>query len=110
MVSTRIPPGFPGHLPGVNCLDYVNSDLSSLVASGTDLPAIAPQPNTTTNVAGSAGDYPTLNGQALAEIGQGGQQPVPFNNLSVTCLPSVPCTFAVAVWTKNVLTSTELAG
>ena len=36
--------------PPLNCLDYVNSDLSSIVASGTSLPAIVPQPNTTTNV------------------------------------------------------------
>ncbi len=90
--------------PPLNCLDYVNSDLSSIIASGTSLPAIVPQPNTTTNVAGTAGDYPTVSGQALAEIGQGGQQPLPFNNISVNCLPSEPCTFAVAVWTENVLT------
>ena len=45
-----------------------------------------------------------MSGQALAEIGQGGQQPIPFNNISVNCLPSEPCTFAVAVWTENVLT------
>ena len=57
------------------------------------------------NIAGKpAGDYPTVSGQALAEIGQGGQQPIPFNNISVNCLPSEPCTFAVAVWTENVLT------
>ena len=45
-----------------------------------------------------------MSGQALAEEGQGGQQPVPFNGISVNCLPSQPCTFAVAVWTENVLT------
>ena len=90
--------------PPLNCLDYVNSDLSSIVASGTSLPAIVPQPNTTTNVGGTAGDYPTVSGHASAEIGQGGQQPLPWNNISVDCLPSEPCTFAVAVWTENVLT------
>lgn len=89
--------------PPLNCLDYVNSDLSSIISNGTSLPAIVPQPNTITNVAGTAGDYPTVSGQALAEIGQGGQQPLPFNNISVNCLPSEPCTFAVAVWTENVL-------
>jgi hypothetical protein len=90
--------------PALNCLDYVNSDLSSIIANGTSLPAIVPQPNTVTNVAGTAGDYPTVSGQALAEVGQGGQQGVPFNGISVNCLPSDPCTFAVAVWTENVLT------
>jgi hypothetical protein len=38
----------------------------------------------------------------LAEVGQGGQQPVPFNGISVNCLPSAPCTLALAVWTVNV--------
>ena len=90
--------------PPLNCLDYVNSDLSAIIANGGALPAIVPQPNTATNVAGTAGDYPTVSGQALAEVGEGGQQPLPFNNLSVSCLPSQPCTFALAVWTENVLT------
>ena len=90
--------------PPLNCLDYVNSDLSAIIANGGALPAIVPQPNTVTNVAGTAGDYPTVSGQALAEVGEGGQQPLPFNNLSVSCLPSQPCTFALAVWTENVLT------
>ena len=108
---TRWTTGFPlvnattPGAPPLNCLDYVNSDLSAVVANGTALPTIAPQPNTNTNVAGKpGGDYPTVSGQALAEVGQGGQQPLPFNNLSVNCLPSQPCTFAVAVWTENVLT------
>jgi hypothetical protein len=100
--------GFPlVNIPGVgtpNCLDYVNSDLSAIVANGGALPAIAPRPNTDTNVAGTQGDYPTVSGQALAEIGQGGQQPIPFDGLSVNCLPSQPCTFALAIWTENVLT------
>jgi hypothetical protein len=93
----------PGAPPD-NCLDYVNSDLSAVVANGSALPTIAPQPNTDLNVAGKPGDYPTVTGEALAEVGQGGEQPIPFNGLSVNCLPSVPCTFAVAVWTKNVIT------
>ena len=90
--------------PPENCLDYINSDLSAVVANGSSLPTIAPKPNTATNVAGTSGDYPTVSGQALAEVGQGGQQPLPFNNISVNCLPSQPCMFAVAVWTENVLT------
>jgi hypothetical protein len=97
--------GFPVvGAPPENCLDYVNSDLSAIVVNGSALPAISPRPNTTTNVAGTQGDYPTVSGQALAEVGQGGQQPVPFNGLSVNCLPSQPCTFALAIWTENVLT------
>ena len=90
--------------PAENCLDYVNSDLSAIVSNGSSLPTIAPSPNTVTNVAGSQGDYPTVSGQALAEEGEGGEQPVPFNGISVNCLPSQPCTFALAVWTENVLT------
>jgi hypothetical protein len=90
--------------PPFNCLDYVNSDISAILANGAQLPAIAPRPNNNTNVAGTQGDYPTVSGQALAEVGQGGQQNAPFNGISVNCLPSVPCTFAVAVWTENVLT------
>ena len=92
--TTGFPPvNVPGS-PPLNCLDYVNSDLSAIIANGTSLPAIVPQPN-------AAGDYPTVSGQALAEVGQGGQQQRPFNNISVNCLPSVPCTFAVAVWTET---------
>ena len=94
--------------PSANCLDYVNSDLSTIVSNGSGLPAIAPRPNTNTNVAGTPGDYPTVSGQALAEIGQGGQQRAPFNGLSVNCLPSQPCTFAVAIWTENVLTPGQI--
>jgi hypothetical protein len=94
--------------PPANCLDYVNSDLSAIVSNGSSLPAIAPQPNTSTNVAGTQGDYPTVSGQALAEIGQGGQQPLPFNGISVNCLPSQPCTFALAIWTENVLTPGQI--
>jgi hypothetical protein len=94
--------------PPANCLDYVNSDFSAIVSNGSSLPAIAPQPNTNTNVAGTQGDYPTVSGQALAEVGQGGQQPLPFNGISVNCLPSQPCTFAVAVWTENVLTPGQI--
>ena len=90
--------------PPLNCLDYVNSDLSAIIANGGALPAIVPQPNTVTNVAGTAGDYPMVSGQALAEVGEGGQQPLPFNHLSVSCLPSQPCTFALAVWTESLLT------
>jgi hypothetical protein len=90
-----------------NCLDYINSDLSAIVVNGGSLPTIAPQPNTTPNIAGTAGDYPTVSGQALAEIGQGGQQPLPFNGISVNCLPSQPCTFAIAVWTQNVLNPSQ---
>jgi hypothetical protein len=93
--------------PNDNCLDYVNSDLSAVVANGSSLPAIAPAPNTTTNIAGQPGDYPTVSGQALAEVGQGGQQPAPFNGLSVNCLPSQPCTFAIAVWTENAVTPSQ---
>jgi hypothetical protein len=93
--------------PNENCLDYVNSDLSAVVANGSSLPAIAPPPNTNTNVAGSPGDYPTVSGQALAEVGQGGQQPAPFNNISVNCLPSQSCTFAIAVWTENAITPSQ---
>jgi hypothetical protein len=89
--------------PPANCLDYVNSDLSAIVANGSGAPAIAPRPNTSTNVGGTQGDYPTVSGQALAEVGQGGQQPPPFNGISVNCLPSQPCTFALAIWTENVL-------
>jgi hypothetical protein len=89
--------------PPYNCLDFVNSDLSAVVSNGSSLPTIAPPSNTTTNVAGTEGDYPTVSGQALAEVGQGGQQPT-FPGVSVNCLPSQPCTFAVAVWTENVLT------
>jgi hypothetical protein len=88
--------------PPANCLDYVNSDLSGIVSNGSSLPTIAPQPNTTVNIAGGQGDYPTVSGQTLAEVGQGGQQPVPFNGISVNCLPSEPCTLALAVWTENV--------
>ena len=94
--------------PPANCLDYVNSDLSAIVSNGSSLPAIAPRPNTSTNVAGTQGDYPTVSGQALAEIGQGGQQPIPFNGISVNCLPSQPCTFALAIWTENVLTPGQI--
>ncbi|HEY6474377.1 MAG TPA: hypothetical protein VIY26_15895 [Acidimicrobiales bacterium] len=90
--------------PPENCLDYVNSDLSAVVSNGSSLPTIAPQPNAVTNVAGTQGDYPTVSGQALAEEGEGGEQPVPFNGISVNCLPSQSCTFALAVWTENVLT------
>ena len=106
--------GFPlvnattGGASADNCLDYVNSDLSAVVANGSTLPTIAPQPNTDPNIAGKpGGDYPSVSGQALAEIGQGGQQPIPFNGLSVNCLPSEPCTFAVAVWTRNVINPTQ---
>jgi hypothetical protein len=91
--------------PGVgtdNCLDFVNADLSSVVSNGSALPTIAPVPNTTTNIAGTPGDYPTVSGEALAEVGQGGQQQR-FPGVSVNCLPSQPCTFAVAIWTENVL-------
>jgi hypothetical protein len=95
--------------PPANCLDYVNSDLSSIVSNGSSLPAIAPRPNTNTNVAGTQGDYPTVSGQALAEVGQGGQQPLPFNGISVNCLPSQPCTFALAIWTENVLTPGQIS-
>lgn len=91
----------PGAPPS-NCLDYVNSDLSAVVTNGSALPTIAPTPNTTTNIAGTQGDYPTVSGQALAEVGQGGGQAA-FPGVSVNCLPSVPCTFAVAIWTENVL-------
>ena len=108
-LTTGFPPlnsATPG-APPLNCLDYVNSDLSSIIANGTSLPAIVPQPNTITNVAGTAGDYPTVSAQALAEVGQGGQQQGLFNGLSVNCLPSDPCTFAVAVWTENVLTPSQ---
>jgi hypothetical protein len=96
------PTGFPlvnATSPGAppeNCLDTVNSDIGSL-------PTIAPTPNTTTNIAGTQGDYPTVSGQGLAEVGQGGEQQA-FPGISVNCLPSQPCTFAVAVWTENVLT------
>ena len=89
--------------PPANCLDYVNSDLSAIIANGSSLPTIAPQTNTSVNVAGGAGDYPTVSGQTLAEVGEGGQQQEPFNGLSVNCLPTEPCTLAVAVWTVNVL-------
>ena len=95
--------------PPTNCLDYVNSDLSAIVTNGAALPAIAPRPNTSTNVAGTQGDYPTVSGQALAEEGQGGEQSVPFNGISVNCLPSQPCTFALAIWTENVLTPGHIA-
>ncbi len=95
--------------PPADCLDYVNSDLSAIVSNGSALPAIAPRPNTSTNVAGTQGDYPTVSGQALAELGQGGEQPVPFNGISVNCLPSQPCTFALAIWTENVLTPGQIA-
>ena len=106
-VPTGFPP-VPATTPGApapNCLEYVNADLSAVVANGSSLPTIAPQPNTNPNIAGKpGGDYPTVSGQALAEVGQGGQQTAPgFQNLSVNCLPSEPCTFAVAVWTENVL-------
>ena len=90
--------------PPENCLDYVNSDLSAIVSNGSSLPTIAPLPNSTVNVAGGAGDYPTVSGQTLAEVGQGGQQAVPFNGISVNCLPSEPCTLALAIWTENVKT------
>ena len=88
--------------PPANCLDYVNADLSAIVSNGSALPTVAPEPNSTINVAGGAGDYPTVSGQTLAEVGQGGQQPAPFNGISVNCLPSEPCTLALAVWTVNV--------
>ena len=91
----------PGAPPD-NCLGYVNGDLSSIVSNGSSLPSIAPTPNTTTNIAGTQGDYPTVSGQALAEQGQGGEQQA-FPGVSVNCLPTQPCTFAVAVWTENVL-------
>jgi hypothetical protein len=90
-----------------NCLDFVNSDLSAVVSNGSALPTIAPPPNTTTNVAGTPGDYPTVSGVALAEEGQGGLQQT-FPGVSVNCLPSEPCTFAVAVWTENVLTPGQI--
>ena len=93
--------------PPYNCLDYVNSDLSAIVGNGSSLPAIVPTPNTTTNIAGSQGDYPTVSGQALAEVGQGGQQEA-FPGVSVNCLPTQPCTFAVAVWTENVLSPGQI--
>jgi hypothetical protein len=92
----------PGQ-PPANCLGFVNSDLSAIVANGSALPTIAPVPNTNTNVAGTAGDYPTVTGQRAAEVGQGGQQAPPFNGIAVNCLPSTPCLFSVAVWTQNVL-------
>ncbi len=88
--------------PPANCLDFVNADLSSIVSNGSSLPTIAPAPNSAVNVAGGAGDYPTVSGQTLAEVGQGGQQPGPFSGISVNCLPSEPCTLALAVWTQNV--------
>jgi hypothetical protein len=90
-----------------NCLDFVNSDLSGVVSNGSALPTIAPLPNTTTNVGGTPGDYPTVSGVALAEVGQGGQQQT-FPGISVNCLPSQPCTFAVAVWTENVLSPGQI--
>ena len=77
------------HTPGsppLNCLDYVNSDLAAIIASGEragHCPPAEHQPN----VAGTAGDYPTVSGQALAEVGQGGQQPIPFNNFRSTAYP-----------------------
>ena len=89
--------------PPLSCLDYVNSDLSAILANGTSLPAIAPQPNTITNVAGTAGDYPTVSGQALAEIRQGGQQAIPFTTFR--SMPSQsPVRFRRAARTENVLT------
>jgi hypothetical protein len=88
--------------PPANCLDYVNSDLSAIVANGSALPTIAPQQNSTINIAGGAGDYPTAGGRSLAEVGQGGQQLAPFNGISVSCLPGGSCTLALAVWTVNV--------
>jgi hypothetical protein len=89
--------------PTANCLDYVNSDIASA------LPVIAPRPNTDINVAGTQGDYPTVSGQALAEIGQGGQQSGNFSGISVNCLPSQPCTFAVAIWTEIVKSPGQVA-
>lgn len=85
-----------------NCLDFVNADLSTIVSNGSSLPTIAPPPNSTMNVAGGAGDYPTVSGKALAEVGQGSQQSGPFNGISVNCLPSQPCTLALSIWTENV--------
>jgi hypothetical protein len=93
--------------PPANCLDYVNSDLSAIVGNGSSLPTIAPTTNTTTNIGGTQGDYPTVSGQALAEVGQGGEQQA-FPGISVNCLPSQPCTFAVAIWTENVLTPGQI--
>ena len=82
--TSFVPTGFPpvqATTPGAsapNCLEYVNSDLSAVVANGSALPTIAPQPNTTrTSLDKPGGDYPTVSGQALAEIGQGGQQTAP---------------------------------
>ena len=100
--STRDHRVSPVELPehALNCLDYVNSDLSSS-SSAARICRPSPPSRTPYERRWSAGDYPTVSGQALAEIGQGGQQPLPFNNLSVNCLPSEPCTFAVAVWTKK---------
>ena len=88
--------------PPANCLDFVNADLSAIVSNGSSLPTIAPPLNTAINVAGGAGDYPTASGQTFAEVGQGGQQPGQFNGISVNCLPSEPCTLALAIWTENV--------
>lgn len=90
--------------PPANCLGYVNSDLSAIVANGSSLPTIAPTPNSNVNVAGGAGDYPTVSGQTLAEVGQGGQQTGRFSGISVNCLPSEPCALALAIWTENVKT------
>ena len=91
----------PGAPPD-NCLDYVNSDLSAIVANGTSLPTIAPQPNATINVAGTGGDYPTVSGQTLAEVGQGGNSRSRSTEYRSTACPATPCTFALAVWTVNV--------
>jgi hypothetical protein len=88
--------------PPANCLDYVNGDLSAVVSNGSSVPTIAPPPNSTVNVAGGAGDYPEVSGQTLAEVGQGQQLSGPFNGISVNCLPSEPCTLALAIWTENV--------
>ena len=57
--TSFVPTGFPpvqATTPGAsapNCLEYVNSDLSAVVADGSSLPTIAPQPNTNPNIAAS---------------------------------------------------------
>src|ERR1700677_129324 len=56
-VPTGFPPvqaAIPGD-PSPNCLEYVNSDLSAVVANGSSLPTIAPQANTSPNIAGKPG-------------------------------------------------------
>jgi hypothetical protein len=85
------------------CLGNVNNDFA------IPLTAISPAVNTTPNVGGFPGDYPTVSGTALAETGTSAfatpseiAAGLPASNgTPFKCDSTDPCTFAVAVYAST---------